>query len=163
MCIPLILKSERKMSRVDFYHLQKQTLEEVLPKLLLKAYETDKKIKLMVGTPERVEFINSLLWTFDDESFLPHGTKKDGFCEKQPIYISADEENPNNAEFIFLIDGAFIETEKLNNFERIFNIFDGNVEESLEFARSYWKKIKVCGADLHYWQQSLTGKWEQKI
>ena len=27
------------MSRVDFYHLQNQTLENVLPKLLEKAYE----------------------------------------------------------------------------------------------------------------------------
>ena len=69
------------MTRVDFYHLQKQTLEQVLPKLLEKAYSTGKNIKIKVGNEMRVEFINSHLWTFDDTSFIPHGSKKDGFAE----------------------------------------------------------------------------------
>ena len=42
------------MSRVDFYHLQRQTLDEVLPKLLGKAYSTGKRILIKVGTAERV-------------------------------------------------------------------------------------------------------------
>ena len=33
------------MNRIDFYHLQKQTLEQVLPKLVEKAYATGNKIK----------------------------------------------------------------------------------------------------------------------
>ena len=49
------------MSRIDFYHLQKQTLEQVLPKLIEKAYETGAKIKIKIGNEARVEFINSLL------------------------------------------------------------------------------------------------------
>ena len=65
------------MSRVDFYHLQKQPLEDVLPKLLEKAYSTGQNTLVRVGTEERVEFLNSLLWTYNDASFLPHGSKKD--------------------------------------------------------------------------------------
>ena len=76
------------MSRVDFYHLQNQTLENVLPKLLEKAYETGKKVKIKVGNEERVEFINTFLWTFNDQSFIPHGSRKDGFGEMQPIWLS---------------------------------------------------------------------------
>ena len=44
------------MSRVDFYHLQNQRLEDVLPKLLEKAYGTGKKIVVKIGNEERVEF-----------------------------------------------------------------------------------------------------------
>ena len=72
------------MSRVDFYHLQSQTLENVLPKLLEKAYETGKSVLVRVGNEERVEFLNALLWTYNDQSFLPHGSKKDGNAELQP-------------------------------------------------------------------------------
>ena len=151
------------MSRIDFYHLQKQSLEDVLPKLLQKAYETGRKIKLLVGTAERVEFINSFLWTYDDESFLPHGTKKDGFISAQPIYISAENDNPNNAEYLFLADGATTDIDELKNFERVFNIFDGNSDEALSSAREYWKTLKDSGAELHYWQQNPSGKWEQKV
>src|SRR5574344_1535969 len=92
------------MSRIDFYHLQKQTLEEVLPKLLVKAYSLGKNIKIKVSTEKKVEYINSYLWTFNDESFLPHGSKKDGFAQEQPIFISAEDENSNQASFLFLID-----------------------------------------------------------
>ena len=150
------------MSRVDFYHLQRQTLDEVLPKLLGKAYSTGKRILIKVGTAERVEFLNSLLWTFDEESFLPHGSKKDGFAEQQPIWLTADDDNPNQATFLFLVDGAEVAPTAMANYERIFNIFDGNVEEALNQARRLWKECKEAGCEVYYWQQSPTGAWEQK-
>ena len=151
------------MTRVDFYHLQKAPLEQVLPKLCEKAYATKKHIKILLGTDERVEFINSLLWTYNDESFLPHGSKKDGFAKEQPIFISANEENENNASLLILADGAMIETDKLGEYERILNIFDGNDAVALNNARDYWKQIKSLNFELHYWQQNDTGTFEQKI
>ncbi|MBQ8662151.1 MAG: DNA polymerase III subunit chi, partial [Alphaproteobacteria bacterium] len=94
------------MSRVDFYHLQSQSLENVLPKLLEKAYETKKSVVVRIGNEERVEFLNGLLWTYNDQSFLPHGSKKDGYAELQPIWLTSGTDNPNMASFLFLVDGA---------------------------------------------------------
>lgn len=150
------------MTRVDFYHLQKQSLETVLPKLLNKAYETGEKILLKIGTPERVEFLNSLLWTYNEESFLPHGSKKDGFADRQPIWLTAESDNPNNANFLFLVDGAEIEPAHAGVFSRIFNIFDGNSEEALQQARNLWKNYKEAGFEINYWQQTDAGIWERK-
>ncbi len=150
------------MTRVDFYHLQKKTLDEVLPLLLQKAYSTGKRIKIKVGTEERVEFLNSLLWTYNDESFLPHGSKKDGFADQQPIWLSADSENLNSAVFLFLVDGAEERAADLQNYERVFNIFDGNSAAALQQARLLWKEYKNSGCEVYYWQQNDSGKWEQK-
>lgn len=150
------------MTRVDFYHLQQKTLDEVLPKLLQKAYSTGKRIKVKIGTEERVEFINSLLWTYNDESFLPHGSKKDGFADQQPIWLSADIENPNTALFLFLVDGAEENAETLTQYERVFNIFDGNSAEAVQQARRLWKEYKNSGYEVYYWQQDNAGKWIQK-
>lgn len=150
------------MTRVDFYHLQQKTLDEVLPKLLQKAYSTGKRIKVKIGTEERVEFINSLLWTYDDESFLPHGSKKDGFADQQPIWLSADIENPNTALFLFLVDGAEENAETLTQYERVFNIFDGNSAEAVQQARRLWKEYKNSDCEVYYWQQDNAGKWIQK-
>lgn len=151
------------MTRVDFYHLQKAPLEQVLPKLCEKAYATRKKIKILLGTEERVEFINSLLWTYSEESFLPHGSKKDGFASEQPIFISANEDNENNASILILADGAIVDTKKLVSYDRILNIFDGNDDIALNNARNYWKQIKSLDFELHYWQQNETGSFEQKV
>lgn len=150
------------MTRVDFYHLQQKTLDEVLPKLLQKAYSTGKRIKVKIGTEERVEFINSLLWTYNDESFLPHGSKKDGFADQQPIWLSADIENPNTALFLFLVDGAEENAETLTQYERVCNIFDGNSAEAVQQARRLWKEYKNSGCEVYYWQQDNAGKWIQK-
>lgn len=150
------------MTRVDFYHLQQKTLDEVLTKLLQKAYSTGKRIKVKIGTEERVEFINSLLWTYNDESFLPHGSKKDGFADQQPIWLSADIENPNTALFLFLVDGAEENAETLTQYERVFNIFDGNSAEAVQQARRLWKEYKNSGCEVYYWQQDNAGKWIQK-
>jgi len=151
------------MTRIDFYHLQKAPLEQVLPKLCEKAYATGKHIQILLGTAERVEFINSLLWTYSEESFLPHGSKRDGFAEDQPIFISAEETNENNASLLILADGAQVDVEKLNTYERVLNIFDGNDETALNNARAYWKEIKTLGGELHYWQQNANGSFEQKV
>jgi len=151
-----------KMTRVDFYHLQKAPLEQVLPLLCEKAYNTGKRIKILLSTDERVEFINSLLWTYNEESFLPHGSKKDGFTDEQPIFISTSEENENGAKILILADGAQIDVAKLSDYERVLNIFDGNNETALNEARAYWKEIKSLEGELHYWQQKDNGSFEQK-
>jgi len=150
------------MSRVDFYHLQSKKLEDVLPKLLEKAYGVGKKAVVRVGNSERVEFLNSMLWTYDEQSLLPHGSKKDGAADMQPIWLTADNDVPNKAEFLFLVDGASAELEEISNFERVFNIFDGNLNEALEKARAFWKELKNQGVEVFYWQQNANGSWQQK-
>ncbi len=150
------------MTRIDFYHLQNQTLENVLPKLLEKAYATGKKILVKIGTDERVEFLNTHLWTFDDTSFIPHGSKKDGFADQQPIWLTAGEDNPNEATMLFLVDGAYCSPNEIEKFERVFNIFDGTSEEALNKARSYWKELKSGGFENFYWKQDDNGRWSQQ-
>ena len=150
------------MSRIDFYHLQKQSLEDVLPKLIEKAYETGARIKIKVGNEARVEFLNSLLWTYNDESFIPHGSKKDGFAKEQPIWLSSEDDNPNGATMLFLVDGAKISLEEVQKYERIFNIFDGNDDSLLQQARDFWKELSTSDNEKNYFQQDETGRWNKK-
>ena len=149
--------------RVDFYHLQKQTLEEVLPKLLQKAYSSGSRVLVKIGTAERVEFINNALWTFNEESFLPHGSKKDGQATSQPIWLTSDNDNANNASYLFLVDGADVDVQTAGKFERLFNIFDGNVQALVEQARELWTTYRAAGFEMHYWQQNAQGVWENKM
>lgn len=150
------------MSRLDFYHLQTTDLEHTLPILLDKAYALGKKIVVKIGTKERIAYINTLLWTYDETSFLPHGAKTDGNAELQPIWLTDGDDNPNAATMLFLVDGADYAVAELNAFERIFYIFDGNNPEQLTHAREFWKTAKGGGLECFYWQQNEQGKWQQK-
>ena len=121
-----------------------------------------KKILIKVGTEARVEFLNTALWTYDDQSFLPHGSKKDGNADMQPIWLTSGDDNPNNAVMLFLTDGASVDIKNLGAFERVLNLFDGNSEESLSQARAFWKGVKAEGIECFYWQQDDNGAWKQK-
>lgn len=151
------------MTRIDFYHLQKNSVEQVLPKLLEKAYVSGNKVLVKIGNEARVEFLNTVLWTYEDKSFLPHGSGRDGNAELQPIWLTAGEDNPNGATMLFLVDGARIDIEKLQDFSRVFNLFDGGSDESLAQARDFWKQIKTSGGECFYWQQDEAGRWQQKV
>lgn len=149
------------MSRIDFYHLKKQSLDEVLPVLLQKALSTGKRIVVKTST-DSVDTLNAMLWTYNDESFLPHGSVKDGFADEQPVFITADDNNPNAAVFLFLVNGAEADCSQAEKYERIFNIFDGNNQTALEQARRLWKTYKEARFAVYYWQQNERGAWEQK-
>ena len=148
------------MTDVSFYHLQRSNLEDALPKLLELTLKAGKRALIRTGSAERAEALNAFLWTYDNESWLPHGAAKEGHAEDQPIWLTADNDNPNSAAFIFLTDG--VEASDVNGFERCFDLFDGNDDNSVAAARDRWKQLKEAGHELHYWQQDENGKWVEK-
>lgn len=148
------------MARVDFYHLTRTTLEGALPRLLEKVLESGQRAVVMAGTPERVEALNGHLWTFRDRSFLPHGSARDGDPEEQPIWLTDADENPNGATVLILTDGA--RSDRVADFERCLEMFDGNDEEAVAIARGRWRAYREAGHEVTYYQQTERGGWEKK-
>ncbi|MGB5949977.1 MAG: DNA polymerase III subunit chi [Parvibaculum sp.] len=148
------------MTEVLFYHLQNATLEQVLPQLLERSLARPWRCVVKVGNPERLETLVNELWTWRDDAFLPHGTREDGPAELQPIFLTVDDENPNGAQVLFLVDGA--EPGDLSGYERCVLMFDGRDEAALGRAREQWKRLKAEGHDATYWQQNEQGRWEKK-
>ncbi len=148
------------MTDIAFYHLLKWPLERALPKLLEKTIEAGKRATVMAGSEERVEALNALLWTHDRDSWLPHGSARDGNAEDQPVWLTTIDEAANGATFLFLTDGAV--SARVAEFERCFELFDGNDPAALEAARGRWTAYKKAGHILTYWQQTECGGWEKK-
>jgi DNA polymerase III subunit chi len=148
------------MTDIAFYHLQGSPLESALPKLLEKTLEAGKRAVVMAGSEARVEALNGVLWTYDQDSWLPHGSPRDGNADAQPVWLTTDDENPNGARFLFLTDGAT--SEHVGDYERCFELFDGNDSAAVEAARGRWSGYKDAGHTLAYWQQNEAGRWEEK-
>ncbi len=147
------------MTEMRFYHLQRSPLEKVLPKLLETSLERGWRAVVIARSDERVEALNALLWTRDRDGFLPHGTKREGHAERQPVWLTTDEENPNDAQVAFLVDGA--EIEKPETFDLCCELFDGRDDEAVARARAHWKAAQSAGHEVTYWQQTDKG-WEKK-
>ena len=94
------------MTEVLFYHLQNISLESVLPPLLEKSLERGWRVVVQSTSQERTDALDAHLWTYNDNSFLPHATWRAGDAQDQPIILSIEEGNPNRANVRFLIDNA---------------------------------------------------------
>lgn len=147
------------MADVAFYHLQKAKLEDALPMLLERTLESGNRALVLAGSEQRVEALAERLWTYRSDSWLPHGTARDGDAEDQPIWLTARDENPNGALFLFLTDGA--ESARIHLFTRGFDLFDGNDDAAVAAARARWQTLKSAGHVLTYWRQGERGGWER--
>lgn len=143
-----------------FYHLEHHPLERVLPALVEKTLERGWRAVIQSGSQERLESLDLALWTYRDDSFLPHGTAGSGPAELQPVFLTMGEDNPNNAGVRFLVEGA--SCEQLEGYIRVVYLFDGRNREAIEKAREDWKKAKAAGWKVTYWQQGAEGGWQKK-
>lgn len=148
------------MSEVLFYHLQRQPLETVLPPLLEKCLERGWRAIVEFGSAERAEALDAQLWTYRDESFLPHGLARDPNAASHPVVLAHDTVNPNGANVRFAVDGAPLGP--ADGFDRVVLIFDGNDPDALDQARGEWRQVTAAGHTATYWQQSEQGRWERK-
>lgn len=147
------------MSEIRFYHLERQTLDQVLPALLSKALSGGRRIVLKAPNAQEAERLNAHLWTYDPNSFIPHGSDKDGHAEHQPVWITARDENPNGADVLILSGG--VDSPLLGDFALCCEMLDGRDPEAVSAARTRWKDYKDAGHDITYWQQGPQG-WEKK-
>jgi DNA polymerase-3 subunit chi len=150
------------VTEVRFYHLQRARLEEVLPVILERCHQRAERVLVLAGSPERVEALAALLWTYRPDSFLPHGTARDGEAARQPIFLSTPEgegDNPNSAPVLILSDGA--RHPRIGDFKLVCELFDGHDAAAVAAARSQWKTCKEAGHAVVYFQQAETGKWQE--
>jgi DNA polymerase III subunit chi len=149
------------MTEVLFYQLQRQPIEKVLPILLEKSLERGWRVAVQSSSEERIEALDALLWTYRDDSFLPHGTYKENSAVDQPILLTVKGDNPNRAAVRFLIDGSPMPTDAAG-YDRIVLLFDGEDPDALEDARRHWRDAKGVGLNVTYWQADERGRWQRK-
>ncbi len=147
------------MAEIGFYHLTRTGLEDALPRLLGRTLEAGERAVIRCGSPERMAALDAALWLCPEPDWLPHATPAAGNPDLQPIWLTTEDNAPNGARFLFLVDGA--ETTRLATYTRVFDLFDGNDETQLTRARERWKTAKAEGHALSYWQQGARG-WEKK-
>ncbi len=140
-----------------FYHLQNAALEQTLPSLLEKTLQRGWKAVVRVGSDERLKALDDHLWSYAEDSFLPHAVEGDARAAEQPILLTRSDVRTNGAEVAFAVDGCGLpETE---GWTRAVLMFDGNDAEALERARAAWRATAAAGRSATYWKQDEAGRW----
>ena len=153
------------MTETLFYHLERRSLDEALPPLVEKTRERGWRALIRADTAERAAAIDTLLWTYDDQSFLAHALDGEGEAARQPVLITVEDHAPNRPDVLFLVGGAVPpawDDPALGDLTRIVLMFDGRDPELLAAARAAWKDAKAAGHDVTYWKEGPGGKFEKQ-
>jgi len=148
------------MTEILFYQLKGQTPEQVLPALLQKSLERGWRAVVQGCSEERIEALDAHLWTWRDDSFLPHGTWRDAEAPQQPVVLTVNEDNPNGAVVRFLVEGAAMPNDA-SGYQRIVLLFDGEDPDAVAAARARWSEAKSAGFEVTYWQADEKGGWRR--
>ncbi|MGH1456109.1 MAG: DNA polymerase III subunit chi [Alphaproteobacteria bacterium] len=147
-------------TEVRFYHLERQSEQQVLPMLLSKAMERGHKIVVKFPDDGALSRMDDYLWAYSEGSFLPHGSAKTGKAEAQPIWLTTEDENPNGADVLISCSGAL--SEMHGDYGLCCEMLNGQDAEAVSAARARWKIYKDKGYDVTYWQQDERGAWAKK-
>lgn len=148
------------MPDIRFYHLQMQTLEEALPKLMEKVAGAGLRAVVKAADQATIDTLDKTLWDYDPSSFIPHDKAGCDHPADQQIYLTCGDENPNEASVLVLVDA--VPSEQVNNYERCLYMFDGRDPGVVTTAREDWARMKAEDHTMSYWQQKEMGGWEQK-
>lgn len=141
-----------------FYHLEHKPLDQVLPDLLEKSLVKNWKVLISSPDGKRLTWLDQWLWTWRDDSFLPHDSFAAPRAEKQPILLTTGTTNENQADVAVLLDGA--DPVDFQEYQRLILLFDGADEQGVQQARVFWKSAVAKQQTVRYWKQNGSGVWK---
>jgi DNA polymerase-3 subunit chi len=136
-------------------------LDDILPDLIERSLQRCGCLTIQFVTEKRCDAIDTLLWTFSEDSFLAHGTSWDDWPDEQNVLLTTSFHNLNASRERFCLEGAHCPDP--DSYERFFIFFDGQIVDQLIRARKEWKNLKNKGYLMTYWQQTLDRRWEKKF
>tara|TARA_R110000764_G_scaffold117528_4_gene204795 strand:- start:63251 stop:63727 length:477 start_codon:yes stop_codon:yes gene_type:complete len=144
-----------------FYHLSRTTLEQAAAPLMAKCLEAGWRVLAVSPNAERRAALDAALWTYDDQSFLPHGQAEAPGLDatRQPVLLSAKADNVNGAAALVLMDGVTVPVDA--PYTRCMVMFDDGDSGARTKARAQFKAAKDAGLVTRYFQQTPKGGWSE--
>ena len=146
---------------IQFYHLLTTDILHALPKLIEKAYAADYRMVVLCQNAMQLRQLDEHLWSYDPDSFVPHGTASGDQQAQQPILLTESPDNLNQSRLMISLNGQSYD-EFPAPIERVIDMFNGADENAVLAARSRWKQYKQGEHTLTYYKQQPNGGWKKE-
>ncbi|MBK1731230.1 DNA polymerase III subunit chi [Thiococcus pfennigii] len=141
--------------RVSFYSLADDAAGDrfqLVCRLVERIYATGLRIYILAASDQDARHVDRLLWTYREQSFLPHGLKGETDAELTPILIGRDPD-PGDARSV-LINLAARVPEHLERFERLCEAVDHDPAVR-EAARERYRHYRRAGLAVEHYEIRL--------
>ena len=135
--------------RVDFYLLdsdQEQDRWLLACRLLEKAYTRGHRVYVSCNHKNDAEFLDELIWTFKEASFIPHNLQGEGPEPPPPIQIGYEREPRGFNDILLNLSDSI--PPFYTRFKRVMELVS-NIEIAKEQSRFRYKDYKAKGCELH--------------
>ena len=133
------------MTQVDFYILnktQENETEQFACLLAEKAFRKGHKIHIHTTDNNQTERMDRLLWTYNDQSFLPHVTMNHELQAETPINISHDQDKAFFSDVLINLRAEVPAFYK--QFDRVAELVPANAQKR-ETARHRYREYQQQG------------------
>ncbi|MDX1702731.1 MAG: DNA polymerase III subunit chi [Altererythrobacter ishigakiensis] len=142
-------------TRVDFYQLSRDPVEQVAVMLARKVMQAGERLLIVSENPGQRAAISKELWRGGAEEFLANGQADAAHAENQPILLSGSMDAVNGASMVMFVDGKW-RADALK-FDRALLLFGA---EATEAARGLWREldsVEDVTREIH--KQDENGRW----
>jgi len=139
-----------------FYHIEQGSVDAAIAPLIEKCLERKWRV-VVAGHEDTVERLDRALWTWRDDSFVPHA-RAGANADQHPVLLSTEAIPANGARVAVLLDGSDADAAL---FERVMVVFDCEDETARAKARQQFKAALDAGAPARYFQQERGG-WAER-
>ncbi len=134
------------MTRIDFYQLnpERHSYDQVVCQLCQKAYDSQQHTLVLTQSPQQSQHLDQRLWTFRDDSFLPHDCEEvEGLVT--PILIHDNPEPRGDRPLLINLSAAV--PVYFAQFERVIELV---TEDNKAQARQNYSYYKERGYPLNH-------------
>lgn len=137
------------MPKIDFYILATDSEADRLGfvcRLIEKAYKNQHRIYIHAESVALAHQLDELLWTYRDDSFLPHNLLGEGPDPAPPIQIGFEQKPVNHRDILINLQPSI--PEFVTQFSRVCEIIR-NDAECQAIARDNYREYRTRGYEIN--------------
>ena len=133
------------MPKIDFYVINDKSHLDWICRLTEKAYKNKHRIYIHTNNQNDAHQLDELLWTYREDSFLPHNLVGEGPETAPPIQIGFKNKPENHRDILLNLNQII--PEFYTHFARVLEIVPCDAE-SQTISREHYRFYRAAGYDI---------------
>ena len=146
------------MKEIFFYNITSRDFFKDSAILIEKLFKQGIKVLILCPDDEVTSFFDDFLWSFKEESFIPHTVLDRDSSQLETIIISKKQLSMESFKTLIVLKGSIVNTDYCNRFEKTYYFFDDYNDDEKKLARTLWRESVKLGTKCKYWKVEKN-KW----
>ena len=139
------------LEKAFFYNSSHRDVVRDIAWLTENIFKKNNRIVIFCTDHETAEVVDDFIWSYRDDSFIPHSIKKHRETSLDPILVTTDLDGGYEHNVLVALNGVLIKENDWQRFTKIYYFFDDQDSEEKETARSMWKSFSSLDVNCKYW------------